>query len=158
MNTLKVVDEREVLGKQFKIYGDFKNPLFLAKDVAEWIEHNKPSELTQNVDENEKLKAIISLSGQNREVIMLTEDGLYEVLMQSRKPIAKEFKREVKKILKSVRKNGGYLAGQENDTPEMIVAKALVVAQNIIKQNEQRIAELTPKAEYFDDRDHNNRG
>ena len=69
---------------------------------------------------------------------MLTEDGLYEVLMQSRKPIAKEFKREVKKILKSVRKNGGYLAGQENDTPEMIVAKALVVAQNIIKQNEQR--------------------
>ena len=80
MNTLKILDEREVLGKCFKIYGDFENPLFLAKDVAEWIEHNKPSELTQNVDENEKLKAIISLSGQNREVIMLTEDGLYEVL------------------------------------------------------------------------------
>lgn len=91
MNDLKIIESREILGKDFKIYGDFDNPLFLAKDVANWIEHNKPNEMVSNVDENEKLKAIISLSGQKREVIMLTEDGLYEVLMLSRKPIAKEF-------------------------------------------------------------------
>lgn len=121
MNTLKILDEREVLGKQFKIYGDFENPLFLAKDVAEWIEHRDVSTMIRTVDESEKLIQTLFVSGQNREVSMLTEDGLYEVLMQSRKPIAKEFKREVKKILKSIRKNGGYLAGQENDTPEMIV-------------------------------------
>ena len=48
----------------------------------------------------------------NTEYWFLTEDGLYEVLMQSRKPKAKEFKKEVKKILKSIRKTGGYVVGQ----------------------------------------------
>ena len=38
-NELKIIDERELLGKEFKIYGDFENPLFLAKDVAEWIDY-----------------------------------------------------------------------------------------------------------------------
>ena len=61
------------------------------------------------VEEDEKLNGTIFLSGQNREVTFLTEDGLYEVLMQSRKPIAKEFKKQVKEILKSIRKHGGYL-------------------------------------------------
>lgn len=50
----------------------------------------------------------------NTEYWFLTEDGLYEVLMQSRKPKAKEFKKEVKKILKSIRKTGGYSVGKEN--------------------------------------------
>ena len=98
-----MVLNREVLGKQFRIYGTKENPLFLAKDVAEWIEHNKPSEMINNIDKEEKLKAIISHSGQNREMWFLTEQGLYEVLFQSSKPIAKEFKKEVKKILKQIR-------------------------------------------------------
>ncbi|HEY3390309.1 MAG TPA: Bro-N domain-containing protein [Prolixibacteraceae bacterium] len=89
------------MGKNFRIFGTFENPLFLAKDVAEWIEHNKPGEITLTVDDSEKLKAIISLSGQNREAWFLTEDGLYEVLMLSRKPVAKEFKKQVKEILKT---------------------------------------------------------
>ena len=88
MRNIEIIDEREVLGFDFKVYGDIDNPLFLAKDVANWIEHNKPSEMILNVDDDEKLKAIISHSGQSREMWFLTEDGLYEVLMQSRKPIA----------------------------------------------------------------------
>ena len=40
MNDLKIIEQREVLGKEFKIYGDFENPLFLAKDVANCIEHS----------------------------------------------------------------------------------------------------------------------
>lgn len=43
MNELKVLNEQEVLGKQFRVYGTAEEPLFLAKDVAEWIEHSKPS-------------------------------------------------------------------------------------------------------------------
>ena len=96
-------NQQELLGKQFRIYGDADNPLFLAKDVAEWIEHNQPSRMMEMVDEEEKLMCSISMSGQNREMWMLTEDGLYEVLMQSRKPIAKEFKREIAKILSKAR-------------------------------------------------------
>lgn len=67
-----------------------------------------------NVDENEKTTRKIIPNGSNykTEAWFLTEDGLYEVLMQSRKPKAKEFKKEVKKILKSIRKTGGYIVGQ----------------------------------------------
>ena len=121
MGNIQIIDEREVLGKEFKIYGDFENPLFLAKDVANWIEHNKPYEMISNVEEGEKLKAIISLSGQNREMWFLTEDGLYEVLMQSRKPIAKAFKREVKQILKTIRLNGMYATDKLLDNPDLAI-------------------------------------
>ena len=91
-NNLQIIDERKLLGKDFKIYGDIENPLFLAKDVANWIEHNQVARMMEMVDENEKLMCSISTSGQNREMWFLTEDGLYEVLMQSRKPIAKLLK------------------------------------------------------------------
>ena len=55
---MKIIKEQEVLGKLFKVYGDYENPLFLAKDVAQWIEHNKPSEMLKNIDEDEKNKDI----------------------------------------------------------------------------------------------------
>ena len=104
MNKLEVINKQDVLGKEFKIYGDFDNPLFLAKNVAEYIEYEgRTGQLLSTIDESEKLMHTIYASGQNREMWFLTEDGLYEVLMQSRKPIAKQFKAEVKKILKSLR-------------------------------------------------------
>ena len=59
--------------------------------------------MVSRVDEDEKLKCLLSTSGQRREMWFLTEDGLYEVLMQSRKPIAKAFKKEVKQNIKSHR-------------------------------------------------------
>ena len=95
---LQIINEQEVLGKHFTVYGTADEPLFLAKDVAEWIEHSKSSIMIDTVDEDEKLRETIFTSGQNREVWFLTENGLYEVLMQSRKPLAKEFKKKVKEI------------------------------------------------------------
>ena len=103
MEQLQIINQQEVLGKDFKIYGTKDNPLFLAKDVAEWIEHSKPSMMLNSIDEEEKLKETLFTSGQNREMWFLTEDGLYEVLMQSRKPIAKQFKKQVKQLLKKLR-------------------------------------------------------
>lgn len=103
---LKVINEQRVLGKQFKIYGDLENPLFLAKDVAEWIGLTNVSDMISRVDNDEVTK--LNLGGLQGECNFLTEDGVYEVLMQSRKPIAKEFKKEVKKILKDIRKHGIY--------------------------------------------------
>ncbi|WP_158534755.1 ORF6C domain-containing protein [Romboutsia maritimum] len=102
---LQVIDKTNILDQEVTTYGDLENPLFLAKDVAEWIEHSKPSIMIETVDEDEKLKETIFTSGQNREMWFLTEDGLYEVLMQSRKPIAKQFKKKVKKLLKHLRLN-----------------------------------------------------
>ena len=139
MSELKMIDERELLGKQFRVYGNFENPLFLAKDVAEWIEHNKPNELIANVDDTEKLKAIISRSGQNREMWFLTEDGLYEVLMLSRKPIAKEFKKQVKEILKSIRKNGMYVVDDLLDNPDLAIQAFTKLKEEREKRKELEI-------------------
>lgn len=127
-NELKVIDSREVLGKGFKMYGDFDNPLFLAKDVAEWIEHSNPSKMIKDakLDNTEIIKEQIGTLTNSYTALFLTEDGLYEVLMQSRKPIAKEFKKEVKVILKSVRKHGAYMT---EDTLE----KALTSPDFLIK-------------------------
>lgn len=109
--SLSVIDEQEVLGKHFVVYGTAENPLFLAKDVAEWIEHSNITTMLNSVDEDEKLKISPKncLGLKNNETYnFLTENGLYEVLMLSRKPIAKEFKRQVKDILRTIRRNGIY--------------------------------------------------
>ncbi|AVQ21359.1 hypothetical protein C4N15_06775 [Fusobacterium necrophorum subsp. funduliforme] len=103
MNEITILNKTQILGKEFTIYGTMEEPLFLAKDIAKWIEHSDPSTMVRNVDEDEKLIQTMFVSGQNREVMLLTENGLYEVLMQSRKPIAKEFKSRIKQILKEMR-------------------------------------------------------
>lgn len=112
------ITEQSFLDKRIRVFGTPEDPLFLARDVAEWIDYNVSSvnKMLANVDEDEKTTRKIIPNGSNykTEAWFLTEDGLYEVLMQSRKPKAKEFKKEVKKILKSIRKTGGYVVGQEN--------------------------------------------
>ncbi|MFW7420547.1 phage antirepressor [Vagococcus fluvialis] len=149
---LQVIDQREVLSKDFKIYGDLDNPLFLAKDVAEWIEHSKVSRMLENIDVEEKLKEQLVTSGQKREAWFLTEDGLYEVLMQSRKPIAKKFKKEVKQILKDIRKHGMYAKEELLDNPDLLieVATQLKEERTLRLVAEQRVNELQPKADYYD--------
>lgn len=111
MNEIKLLNEQEVLGKHFKVYGNAENPLFMAKDVAEWIELSNVTDMVSRVDEDEVTK--LNLGGLQGECNFLTEDGLYEVLMQSRKPIAKQFKKRVKEILKTIRKSGGYVNNAE---------------------------------------------
>lgn len=116
MDQLQVFEQRNVLGQELKIYGTHEEPLFLAKDVADWIEHNNITHMMNNVDDDEKLTYTIRNSGQNRQMWFLTENGMYEVLMQSRKPIAKAFKRKVKEILKDIRKHGMYATPQTVET------------------------------------------
>ena len=101
-------------GKQFRVYGSVDEPLFLAKDVATWIEHTNVTSMVDMVDENEKRvlepskDCLVGDFQENTPYTFLTEDGLYEVLMLSRKPIAKQFKSKVKEILRTLRKTGSY--------------------------------------------------
>lgn len=139
---LQVLKQTELLGQQLTVYGTMEQPLFLAKDVAEWIEHSNPASMLQSIDSDEKLIETLFISGQGREVWLLTEDGLYEVLMQSRKPIAKQFKKGVKNILREIRTTGGYLATSDTDTSEEILAKAVLVARKTIERKDQRIKQL----------------
>lgn len=116
VKTYEIDYEQEVLGRNFKVYGTVEDPLFLAKDVAEWIDHSNPTMMLKSVDEDEKRLNFVYTSTGNKDAWFLTEDGIYELLMLSRKPIAKQWKKEVKKILKNIRLNGGHvLIDREED-------------------------------------------
>lgn len=147
MSNLQVIYNQEVLGQDFKIYGTKEEPLFLAKDVANWIEHKNITHMMNTVDEDEKLTYTICNSGQGREMWFLTENGLYEVLMQSRKPIAKQFKKKVKEILKQIRKTGGYIPVAEDEDDATIMARALLVAQKTIDNKNKELEAKTKELE-----------
>lgn len=151
---LKVFDERIVLEKEFRMYGSPEEPLFLAKDVAIWIEHSDVSTMIRKVDSDEKVTNIVCTPGGNQEAWFLTENGLYEVLMQSRKPIAKAFKKEVKEILKSVRKHGVYMTPQKIEevlcNPDTIIELATILKE---EQEQRKLLEAKieldrPKVEF----------
>ena len=112
MSEVSVISKSTFLGKEIDVYGTAENPLFKAKDVAEWIEHSNPSKMVEDaeLDETDVAKLSVGTLTNSYSALFLTEDGLYEVLMQSRKPIAKQFKKGVKNILKTIRKTGTYTA------------------------------------------------
>lgn len=152
--SLTLLEEQRFLHKTIRVFGTADNPLFLARDVAEWLDYSKDPDkgyrtdrMLSSVDDDEKVK--IKTPSQYEGVLktntvysFLTENGLYEVLMLSRKPQAKPFKKKVKEILKSIRKNGAYIRDQESMTPEQLVAAGLIAAQKIIESKEKEIALL----------------
>ena len=153
LKEVRVISKSNLLGKEIDVYGDAMNPLFLAKDVADWIGHSDVSTMIRVVDEDEKM----SLTNPNnlcggQKSWFLTENGLYEVLMQSRKPIAKLFKKGVKKILHEIRLKGGYMVAKHDDTPEIIMARALKIANDTITRHEKELADAKNKIAMQHDR------
>ena len=124
------------------VYGSVQEPLFFAQDVAAMLQLANVSDMVQRVDDDERSKFNLGRQGEGW---FLTENGLYEVLMQSRKPIAKQFKKGVKAILKEIRKTGGYLATTQEDTPELIMARALQVAQTTISKHQQMLEQANER-------------
>lgn len=145
MNEIKIINKSIFLNKEIDVWGSFENPLFRAKDVSDWLDLKNTPEIIKRIDEEERHKFNLGRNG--GDTWFLTVDGLYEVLMQSRKPIAKQFKKGVKQILHEIRTKGGYIATQQNDTPEAIMARALKIADETLKRHEQRVRELETQTE-----------
>lgn len=139
MEEIKIISKSTFLDKEIDVWGSIDNPLFRANDVQSWLGLKNVSRAVANVDEDERLNLKLSRGGS---MWFLTEEGVYELLMQSRKPIAKQFKKGVKKILHEIRTKGGYLATTQNDTPATILARAMKVADEVIAEHEKRIKEL----------------
>lgn len=102
------------------MYGSIEFPFFRANDVAGWIDYSASnvSKMIKSVDDAEKITRTFCTSGSNyqTEAWFLTEDGLYECCMQSRKPVAKQMKKEIKKYLKSIRLTGAAIPqGREQE-------------------------------------------
>lgn len=145
MNEIKIINKSTFLDKEIDVWGSIEHPLFRAKDVASWLAIKNVPDLVKRVDGDEVHR--FNLGSLQGDTWFLTEDGLYEVLMQSRKPAAKQFKKGVKQILHEIRTKGGYIASSVNDTPEAIMARALKIADETLKRNEQRVRELEAQTE-----------
>lgn len=135
-------------------------PWFVGKDIAQALGYSNPRDaLARHVDGEDKGVVKRDTPGGEQDVTIINESGLYSLVLSSKLPSAKKFKRWVTgEVIPSIRKRGGYIAGQNELSPEELMAKALVVAQQTLADREKRIAELTvtnqimqPKADYFDE-------
>lgn len=134
-------------------------PWFVAKDVCNilGIDTNHLREALDD-DEITNLRNSEVWNQPGRAPLIISEPGLYKLIMRSRKPDAKEFQRWVThEVLPTIRKTGGYIPTSESDSDEAIMAKALLIAQKTIERNAQqlqakdmRIMELEPKAQALD--------
>lgn len=93
---LTVVQETVILGKKIKMYGTIEFPYFVASDVAEWLGERDGYTVERKVSDEEKATQIVCTLGGNQKTTVLTEEGLYETCMLSRKEIARPLKKEIK--------------------------------------------------------------
>ena len=135
-------------------------PWFVGKDVATALGYKNPQEAVRNhVDDEDKGVSEVLTPGGKQTVPVINESGLYSLVLSSKLPGAKKFKRWItSEVIPSIRKNGGYVNGQENMTPEELMAAALIMANKTIENQKVRLSTLTvenqimqPKADYFDD-------
>ncbi len=134
-------------------------PWFVLKDCMSILDLGNPTETVKMFDKDEfSTTEVIDSIGRRQQTYIISEPGLYRLVMKSRKPEAKEFQRWVThEVLPSIRKTGGYIPTSESDSDEDIMARAVLVAQKTIDRKNQQIAEqqtriveLEPKARFAD--------
>ena len=130
---------------------------FIGKEVAELLGYKNGSrDVNRHVDEEDRCIFQNYQNGTfenipNRGVTIINESGLYSLILLTKLPSAKAFKHWVtKEVLPSVRKHGGYLKNQEEQSNEEILASAVLVARRVILEKEKAIEQLKPKADYYD--------
>ena len=131
---------------------------FIGKEVAEKLGYsNTRDALVRHVDIDDKADVVFHDGRQRRSMVSINESGLYSLILSSKLPQAKEFKKWITtEVLPSIRKNGGYIKNQEKMSNEEILANAVLLANHLIAQKEKIIEDLEPKAKYFDELVDNN--
>lgn len=125
-------------------------PWFVGKDVAEILGYAKArNAISAHVDPEDKKDAPIQGPlGGTQTMTVINESGLYSLILSSKLPTAKKFKRWVtSEVLPAIRKTGGYIAGSQNMTPSELMAKALQVANMTLQQRQIRIENLQRQVE-----------
>ena len=124
---------------------------FVGKDVAEILGYKDTSDaMKRHVDNEDKLTRRFTDSGQNREMYIINESGLYSLVLSSKLPSAKEFKRWVtSEILPSIRKHGAYMSPETIENV-LLNPDTIITLAKQLKAERAKVAELQPKADYFD--------
>lgn len=143
----------EALGASIRaLVDEIGDPQIVLKDVMRALGLSNPTMTVQSLDEDEFSSIeLIDTMGRTQRAYVVTEPGLYKLIMKSRKPEAKAFQRWVThEVLPSIRRRGGYMVAAADETPEQTMARALLIANDALKKKDARIAELEPKAFFAD--------
>lgn len=141
MNELKIFENEEFGQVRTVIKKD--EPWFVASDICRALDLSNPSVAVSRLDEDERTKFNLGRQGATN---CVNEFGLYSLILASRKPNAKKFKRWIThEVLPSIRKTGGYIQVKDDDSNEEILSKALLIAQKTIEERNAHIQEMKPK-------------
>lgn len=146
-------------------------PMFCLSDVCRTLGLT-PSKVAQRLSEGVLSKHTLATPGGEQVFNFVNEDGLYDAILDSRKKKAKMFRKWItSEVLPSIRKTGGYMVTNQEDTPELIMARAVMMAQatiqryeeqkraleaankeqnRVIEKQGQQIVEMKPKADFYD--------
>lgn len=134
---------------------------FVGKDVAEILEYQNGSrDINRHVDEEDRLKTMVFDGNQDKETILINESGLYSLILSSKMPNAKRFKKWVtSEVLPAIRKHGVYATDELIADPDLAIAAftALKEERSKVKKlnqtvsiQQQQISEMQPKVSYYD--------
>lgn len=147
MNELKIFENEEF--GQIRTVTENKEPWFVASDICKALDIANTTQAVSRLDHDEKSMLNIGLSGGATNCV--NEFGLYTLILASRKPSAKKFKRWIThEVLPSIRKTGGYIPVEESDSNEEILSRALLIATRTIEKRNARIEEMKPKELFAD--------
>ena len=133
---------------------------FVGRDVASALGYSNPSKAVSTHCKHIR-KETIDVSSQNgnahkarktQEVSLINEGDVYRLIVTSKLPSAEKFESWVfDEVLPTIRQTGGYIPVKESDSDEEILARALLIAQKTLEKKDKLIAEMTPKASWFDE-------
>ena len=150
MNQIQIFQNQE-FGAIRTISNKQGEAMFCLKDVCEVLELRTQKVVQRLEDDVLSKYPIVDSLGRTQQATFVNEDGLYDTILESRKPGAKAFRKWVtSEVLPSIRKQGGYMVARPDETDEEIMARALQIMHATIQRRDEQIAKLQPKADYAD--------
>lgn len=126
-------------------------PYFMASDVARALGYTNPSRSAKDHCKNLIKRCTTDSVGREQESLFIPESDIYRLIIKSKLPSAERFEKWLmEEVLPSIRKTGGYIAGQETMSDAELMAKALLVANKQIEERNKQIEEMQPKAVFAD--------
>lgn len=150
MDNIKIFENNEFGSVRTAIIDN--EPVFCLADVCKALDIGNISQLKTRLKKDGVItNEVIDALGRTQKATFINESNLYKTIFQSRKPSAERFTDWVtSEVLPSIRKNGGYIAGQESLSDDELLAKALMVAQNKIAEKDRQIERMKPKEIFAD--------
>ncbi len=157
MNAIQIFNNPEF--GDIRIISKHNEPWFVGNEIAKVLGYSNPrNAVPAHVDEEDRLRTQIEYAGQNREITLINESGLYSLILSSKLPTAKKFKHWVtNEVLPAIRKTGGYIPVNPGMSDMEVLARAVLISQKTIgalkeknKQLETENEAMKPKALFAD--------